>query len=219
VPLLYTVAARVYPAIHLLWRQREIGLENVPAGGFVLAANHVSNLDPFALGIALWPRHVVHWMAKAELHNRWLDRAMRSLAAFPVRRGEVDPGALREAQELLRAGEVLGMFPEGTRSRKGLNKRFEAKAHPGTARIALGAGVPLVPVAIAGTDRLSRLGPIRIAYGPPIPVDDLAGLPRKQAAEIATERLMTAIASLRKALTGAADPNAPDEPLVEARGR
>ncbi|HZS23853.1 MAG TPA: lysophospholipid acyltransferase family protein [Gaiellaceae bacterium] len=195
-PALYTVAATVYPALHAVWRQEEDGVEHIPSGGFVLAANHVSNLDPFALGWALWPDRVVHWMAKAELHNGALDAVMRAFGTFPIRRGEVDTGALRAANELLRSGEVIGMFPEGTRRSKGLRKKFQPKPHPGTARIALTAGVPLVPAAISGTDRLTRRGPIRIRYGPAVQVDDLAGMPRRNASEIATERLMQAIESL-----------------------
>jgi 1-acyl-sn-glycerol-3-phosphate acyltransferase len=88
------------------------------------------------------------------------------------------------------------MFPEGTRQKKGLNKKFAPKHHPGTARIALAAGVPLVPAAIEGTDRLLTFGRIRVTYGPPVRVDDLEGLPRKRAAEIATQRLMEAIEEL-----------------------
>jgi 1-acyl-sn-glycerol-3-phosphate acyltransferase len=196
VPALYTTAATVYPAIHAFWRQEEFGVENIPAGGFVLASNHFSNLDPFALGWALWPNRVVHWMAKAELHNRALDRAMRSLAAFPIRRGEVDTDAMRAANELLRSGEVIGMFPEGTRRAKGLAKKHIPKPHPGTARIALTAGAPIIPTAIAGTDKLMKRGPIRIRYGPAVQVDDLANMPRRRASEIATDRLMEAIDEL-----------------------
>jgi 1-acyl-sn-glycerol-3-phosphate acyltransferase len=135
-------------------------------------------------------------MAKAELYNRWLGWAMRAVATFPVRRGEADAGALRAAHDLLREGKIVGMFPEGTRQKKGLNKKFAPRPHPGTARIALSAGVPLVPAAIVGTDRLLSLGRIRVAYGSPVRVNDLAGLPRKQAAEIATQRLMEAIEEL-----------------------
>ena len=64
------------------------------------------------------------------------------------------------------------MFPGGTRQRKGLRKRWEARPHTGAARIAQQAGAPLVPAAIKGTDRLVRLGPLRVAYGPPVEVSD-----------------------------------------------
>jgi 1-acyl-sn-glycerol-3-phosphate acyltransferase len=92
------------------------------------------------------------------------------------------------------------MFPEGTRRAKGLRKRHEAAAKPGAARIALGAGVPLVPAGIRGTDRLSRLARLEVAYGPPIPLDDLAGLEPRAAAEQATERLMAEIHRLEASL-------------------
>lgn len=177
------------------WRKRWSGLEHVPEGGFVLAANHLSNIDPFVLALPLWPGRVVHYMAKAELFTRWLTPALRAYNAFPVRRGEADAEAMRTAVRLLQGGGIVGMFPEGTRARKGLRKTRQPKPHPGTVRIALAAGVPLVPAAIAGTDRLLR-SRVTVAYGPPVPLDDLAGMPRRQAAEIGTERLMAAIGEL-----------------------
>ena len=120
--------------------------------------------------------------------------------AFPVRRGEADLEAVRRAVELVRSGEIVVMFPEGTRRRKGLRKKHEARAHTGAARIALTAGAPLVPAAIKGTDRLSRLGPLRVAYGRPIPLDDLRGQEIGPAAREATERLMAGIRGLEASL-------------------
>jgi 1-acyl-sn-glycerol-3-phosphate acyltransferase len=92
------------------------------------------------------------------------------------------------------------MFPEGTRRKKGLRKKHEARPHTGAARIALAAGAPLVPAAIAGTDRLRRLGPLRVAYGAPVDVSDLDGLDAKTAATVATERLMEKIEKLKATL-------------------
>ena len=92
------------------------------------------------------------------------------------------------------------MFPEGTRRQKGLRKRHVARAHTGAARIALGSGAPLVPAAIAGTDRLLRLGRLRVVFGEPLDLSDLAALDQKSAAEEATERLMTRIEELRAEL-------------------
>jgi 1-acyl-sn-glycerol-3-phosphate acyltransferase len=92
------------------------------------------------------------------------------------------------------------MFPEGTRRRKGLRKKHEARWHTGAARIALEARVPLVPAGIAGTERLARLGPLRVAYGAPIALDDLAGLPVEEGARVATDRLQEAIAELERSL-------------------
>ena len=119
---------------------------------------------------------------------------------FPVRRGERDLEAINRAVELARDGYVVAMFPHGTRQRKGLVKRHEPKAHTGAARIALEAGVPLVPAAIAGTDRLARLGPLRVRYGRPLDLDDLRDRELHEAARVATERLMAAIQELEAAL-------------------
>lgn len=92
------------------------------------------------------------------------------------------------------------MFPEGTRQLKGLRKKFEHKPRPGSARIALTAGVPLVPAAIKGMDRLSRLPKLQVAYGEPVPVDDLDGQPPRRAYQLATERLMERVYSLHESL-------------------
>jgi 1-acyl-sn-glycerol-3-phosphate acyltransferase len=92
------------------------------------------------------------------------------------------------------------MFPEGTRRSKGLRKKFHARAHPGAARIALHAGVPLVPAATKGTDRLRRFGPLRVAYGKPLELDDLADLEPARSAREATQRLMDAINELEESL-------------------
>ena len=75
-----------------------------------------------------------------------------------------------------------------------MRKKYEARAHTGAARIALDANVPLVPAGIVGTDRLGKFAQLRVAYGPPIQLDDLAG--REDAPQVATERLMAAIEDL-----------------------
>ena len=92
------------------------------------------------------------------------------------------------------------MFPHGTRQRKGLVKRHQPRAHTGAARIALDARVPLVPTAITGTDRLSRLERLRVRYGKPIPLDDLCTLEPSVAAREATDRLMAEIERLEEGL-------------------
>jgi len=193
---LYTISTWVFPPL-VARRKRWHGLEHVPEGGFVVAANHVSSMDPFILGMPLWPPRIVRYMAKAELFTPWLGWAMRAIGTFPVRRGEADSEAFRTAVKILQDGEIVGMFPEGTRAKKGLRKKFEPEPHTGTVRIAIAAGVPLVPAAIAGTERLlSRNRVVQVAFGPPVQLADLAGLPRRKAAEIGTERLMAAIGEL-----------------------
>jgi 1-acyl-sn-glycerol-3-phosphate acyltransferase len=196
-PFYVLVGALSWPLLYGFYRLRAEGRENLPRdGGYVLAANHTSNLDPWPLGLPLWPKRFLRFMAKSELYWWPLGPIISVAGAFPVRRGERDVEAIATAVELAREGNVVAMFPHGTRQRKGLVKRFQPKAHTGAARIALEAGVPLVPAAISGTDRLLRLGPVRVRYGKPIPLDDLASTEPSEAARIATDRLMAEIERL-----------------------
>jgi 1-acyl-sn-glycerol-3-phosphate acyltransferase len=191
------IAAVSRPLLRLVWRYEAQGLENLPQdGGYVLAAGHHSNFDPWPLGLALTKRHFVRFMAKSELFWWPLGPILVRIGGFKVRRGAADREALSTARRLAREGNVVAMFPEGTRRSKGLRKRRQADVHDGAARIALGAGVPLVPAALAGTDRLARLARLKVRYGAPVPVEDLAGLPRREAARVATERLMERIYEL-----------------------
>jgi len=191
-----------WPVLKTLFRLRATGVQNVPRdGGFVLAANHWSNFDPWPLGLPLFPRRFLRFMGKSELFWFPLGAIITAGGAFPVRRGQRDEEAIATAVGLCRDGHVVVMFPEGTRRQKGLRKKYKARWHSGAARIALDAGVPLVPAGIAGTNRLSRLGPLRVAYGAPIELDDLATLPRANAALAATERLREAIDTLERSLT------------------
>ena len=190
-----------WPLVRLLFRYRARGVEHLPrAGGYVLAANHSSNFDPWVLGMALFPRRFLRFMAKSELFWFPLGPFIAGAGAFKVRRGQRDLEAIRTAQELARQGHVIAMFPEGTRRRKGLRKKRQAEAHSGAARIALGADVPLVPAAIGGTASLRRLAPLRVVYGEPVPTDDLRDLDPGEAARVATDRLMERIHVLEASL-------------------
>jgi 1-acyl-sn-glycerol-3-phosphate acyltransferase len=189
-PFYLFVGAVSWPVVKGLFRLRAEGLENLPKeGGFVLAANHVSNFDPFALGIPLWPRRFLRFMAKSELFWWPLGPTITAGGAFKVRRGERDVEAIHTAIDLVREGHIVVMFPHGTRQRKGIVKKYRPRSHTGAARIALGAQAPLIPAAILGTDRLSRLRPLRVRYGKPIDVEGL------DAREV-TERLMIEIERL-----------------------
>jgi 1-acyl-sn-glycerol-3-phosphate acyltransferase len=139
--------------LRLLTRCRVEGLENVPGTGpLLLAANHLNLVDPPVLG-ALLPRRIT-FMAKQELFGvpvvGWM---VKWYGAFPVRRGQADRQALRTAVAALGRGQVVGMFPEGTRSRTG---RMQ-EAHAGAALVALMSEAPVLPVSITGTDRLRSL--------------------------------------------------------------
>jgi len=190
-----------WPILKTIFRHRARDVDKVPAvGGFVLAANHWSNFDPWPLGIPLFPRRFLRFMAKSELFWFPLGAIITAGGAFRVRRGERDEEAIATAVALCRAGHAVVMFPEGTRRRKGLRKKHEARWRTGAARIALEADVPLVPAAVAGTERLSRLGPLRVRYGDPLELADLRELPETEAARIATERLLKAVTKLEESL-------------------
>lgn len=140
--------------LRLYFRWEVRGSENLPpSGGVVLAANHVSYLDPPLMGCAV--ERPVHFMAKKELFDipilGWL---IRRLNAFPVQRGGVDRKAIRQAMGILRAGEVVGIFPEGTRG----DGKTLLKPHPGGVLLAIKAGVPVVPMAIIGAEKVVRRG-------------------------------------------------------------
>ena len=193
-PMYLVIATVTWPLLRGVFRLRARGTEHLPAGGFVLAANHNSNFDPWPLGITLFPKRYLRFMGKSELFWTPFKQIATAAGAFPVRRGQADAEAMATATQLCRNGHIVVMFPEGTRRKKGLRKKYEARPHTGAARIALDANVPLVPVGIVGTDRLGRLAQLRVAYGPPIPLDDLAG--REDAPQVATKRLMAAIEEL-----------------------
>ena len=148
------------------------GAENLPARGpVILVANHLTNFDVFPIQFVV-PR-LIFYMAKAELHeNKLMDAILRRLGSFPVHRGEHDEWAIHHALQVLELDQVLGMFPEGKRSKgKGL-----AAAKSGATRLAITANCPVVPVAVNGTQRMFKRFPRRnlvtIQVGAPISPDE-----------------------------------------------
>jgi len=136
-----------------LYRVRVTGAERIPAGSpAILVANHESMFDPWLLALAT-PRPV-RYMAKAELWRLSLvGRALEAFGAFPVERGTGDGSAMSRAASLLRAGEVIGIFPQGT------SKQLPGRVfHRGAARLALATGAPIVPVRLVGTRGFPRPG-------------------------------------------------------------
>lgn len=187
----------------LLWLfgpGRIVGLEHVPrTGSFLIVANHCSNLDPPFLGYAVGHRtgRVVHFMAKDELRGwpviGWLARNAGSIF---VRRGEADRAAQRLAVEVLLAGRPLAVFPEGTRSRDGQLKQGRA----GAALLAMRGGARILPVGIAGTQRifegrLPRRGRVTIKIGQPFELPASDAVDRAVLRE-GTDRIMREIAAL-----------------------
>ena len=148
-PRWYTlVRGFVRLAFWLLTRTTIHGLENVPPRGpYIIVTNHLSAIDP-PLILASIPVCITVFAADTHRHEFIVGELMNALGAIWVRRGEVDREALRSAVEVLKAGGVIGMSPEGTRSRTG--GLLEGKI--GAAYLANRADVPLVPVALAGTE-------------------------------------------------------------------
>jgi 1-acyl-sn-glycerol-3-phosphate acyltransferase len=147
---------------------------NIPRqGAFILASNHSSNLDPVVLGICSIRR--LNFMAKIELFKGLLGFFLTSLGAFPVKRGESDFGAMREALRRLKMGRVILIFVEGTR-RIG---NEPSKAQAGAGFLAMKSGVPIVPVYVQGTDQVMapgtkffKRGPVYATFGEPFSVAD-----------------------------------------------
>lgn len=158
--------------LRVAFRTRLAGAGNIPEGGAILAGNHVSYLDPILMWCAS-PRPV-HFMAKRELWDSAIIAwALPRLWGFPVNRGEPDRTAITTATELLKAGELVGVFPEGGRAEEGSDELRAAQG--GAAFIALRAGVPIVPIAFVGTERawpkgarLPRLVRTYISVGEPV---------------------------------------------------
>ncbi len=180
----------------VFFRWKVTGLDNIPKqGGVLICSNHISNLDPPVLATAV-PR-AVHYMAKEELFRIWgFGHIIRNLNAFPVRRGSADRTAIRTALGLLIAGEIVGIFPEGTRSKTGILGNPE----PGVSLIAARAGVPIVPTAITGTNRIfsggTILPQITIRFGKPIFVEQ--GKIDKESLEQLSQTIMNEISNLLK---------------------
>jgi 1-acyl-sn-glycerol-3-phosphate acyltransferase len=151
---------------------RVYGKDRIPLNGpLVLCFNHFSWLDPWALGSVV-PR-TVYYVAKQEVHdNPLVGPFIRFFGTSPIRRGESDREAIRVMKEVVRRGDTLGMFPEGTRQ-----KSEPGQVLSGAALIAVQEQVPIVCGAIEGSQRwrVGNFEPVSIAFGEPL---DVSGHPR-----------------------------------------
>ena len=178
----------VYTVFKPLYRINVIGTENVPKeGGVLICSNHIHNFDPPVVGITS-PRPI-HFMAKAEIFDvPVLGKIVKGLNAFPVKRGMSDREALRTGLKVLKEGNVLGLFPEGTRSKTG----EIGKGLAGAGFFALRTDAAVVPCAIIGPYK--AFSPLKVVYGKPIDMDKLRA--EKVNAEDTTDIIMNSIKEL-----------------------
>jgi 1-acyl-sn-glycerol-3-phosphate acyltransferase len=170
------IKAIIRPLFFNMAKVEHMGIENVPISGpCIVAANHFSFFDVIYMGLSV-PRHP-HFMAKRELYKNpafgWL---IRQLGSFPVYRGERDTWALAQAGRVLEAGQILFMYPEGTRGRKARLKRGKV----GAVKLALQYQVPVVPSAVWETRNFKvgwRRSKVNIVFGKPLDIVALAGPP------------------------------------------
>lgn len=150
-------------AIYLrtVYRMKIYGLENVPKKiPFIICSNHLHMLDPTTISSTIPFGYRVYFMAKKELfRNPILAFLLRRVGAFPVNREEADYAAIKKSYQLLKEGKIIGLFPEGTRSKEGILR----KAQDGAALIAVRSGVPIMPVAIEGPYRPFK--PLKVYVG------------------------------------------------------
>jgi 1-acyl-sn-glycerol-3-phosphate acyltransferase len=152
-PRLYAFVRGLAAVVLRVWfRMKVSGAEHIPsAGPAIVAPNHKNFLDPFFIGITT--RRHVRYMAKVELFNGARGALLLRLGAFPVRRGGADAEAMETAREILVAGGVVVVFPEGTRVDA---PDALGSPHHGAGRLALETGSPIIPAAITGTAHLWR---------------------------------------------------------------
>ena len=179
-------------------RFRVTGRKNVPrTGAVILACNHISDADPLLVGAAtLRP---TGYMAKRELWQiGWLAPILDLVGSFPVDPGAPDRAALRKSAGILARGEALVVFPEGRISPQG----ELAALMPGVLQLALKSGAPIVPVGLAGANKVvpygelvprPTLSAVSLHFGPPISLDDLQDAPKREARETARARLETGL--------------------------
>lgn len=201
----YYSASRLTAAaiLRVLSGWRVAGRERIPkSGGLIVASNHISFWDPPLVGAAC-PREL-HFLAKEELFRQpVLGALIRSVNAIPIRRGVADLSGMSRAIEVLRRGEGLLMFPEGSRMRDG---RLHP-ARPGVGLLAVHAEVAVVPCHVSGSDRparwLGRRARVRIDFGPPRRWQELAGpgvdpMPGRALYQAVGDGVMREIAALRE---------------------
>jgi len=173
--MIYSIGKFLFQVYNLLWYRYTVeGKENIPAtGGCIICPNHVNWYDPIVICTKV--RRPVHFMAKAELYkNGFVNWILRKVNTFPVERDKVSVETLKHSLKILKDGEVLGIFPEGTRMKNGERKKPMA----GAVVFALKTHTPIVPVFIEGNFKFR--GRIHVIFGKPIELTEFYGKKLKQ---------------------------------------
>lgn len=222
-PPLSAAAHRIgIPLLRSFWRVRSLGTHNVPLGGPVILAGNHTNFADGPLLYAFCPRPVHFWV-KQEMFTGVLDPVLRGIGHIPVNRGSADRGMIMDSLTVLRAGNCLGVFPEGTRGSGDFSE-----VHNGLAYLAMRSGAPIVPVACLGTgERGASIGAlpafrakIDVVYGKPFQAAADAGTRTRSAVTDASRRIVERLtAHLHEAerLTGRSTAPAADRPAADAR--
>jgi glycerol-3-phosphate dehydrogenase (NAD(P)+) len=185
-PIVYLIVRAVLqPFLLVYFRLSRIGRGHLPKkSGVILAPNHRSFLDPFAIGTCV--RRPIYFMAKQEMFtSRFRSWILNCVGAFPIRRGESDEEAMETARELIRQGKIVVVFPEGTRHKTG----SLGEPRRGVGRLALETGAPVVPIAVIGSERARRgwrVRPVkvRIRMGRPLTFPRVVNPSRHLASEV-----------------------------------
>lgn len=186
----------------LFCRIKFIDQQKIPTtGGLIVASNHVSYYDPFAVGSGL--NRKIRWMAKKELFEEKLVGFLISImAAFPVERGKGDLKAVKQAVKFLKSGEIIGIFPEGTRSVDGT----VGEPQQGLGLISVMSGAPVTPAAIVGTLNariksgiVPKFRQIVVKYGEAIYPDKIEGT-KKEKIDTITRMTIESIRKLKEEL-------------------
>ncbi|WP_079530144.1 lysophospholipid acyltransferase family protein [Halobacillus hunanensis] len=173
-----------------LYRIKVVGKKNIPKDGpVIICSNHISNFDPPVVGIT--NSRNVYFLAKEELFKtRFLEKLLKSVNAFPIKRGMRDRNALRKGLEILKDNHTLGLFPEGSRQKNGV----VGEGLAGAGFFALRSNAQIVPCAIIGP--YQKFKPLKVVYGKPIDMTEYRE--QKASAKVVTDRIMEEIRQLHE---------------------
>lgn len=180
--------------INKLYKVEYVGTENIPMeGGYIIASNHINALDPVFIGLGIEGRQL-HFMGKKELfENPIIKCFLTKLNGFPIVRGAGDPEALNYAVRVVKEGHILGIFPEGTRS-----KDYKpARAKRGVSMIAHKSNAAVLPVSIYNSDEMKKHSKITVRFGELIPYENL-GISEEASKEELKEAAKTIMSEIVK---------------------